>query len=625
MSAGDLPAAAAAAAAAAARPRIVGLRIPEGRRPRIKLYDFKRPDKFSKEQIRTMELASEEFARLAAGSLSAELRLASSLSLTMVDQMTYGEFLADKAGAAIYASFAMPPLPGQALLYLDGAAGGAAIERLFGARPASLAAGSAPAAGADAFAGITDIEYACLERPLGAALTELGKAWAFAELGDPTLVSIETEAAECRLVHPLEMIVLCAFDLALGPARGRIEIVYPFLLLEPILGKLSARYAVGPKPDAATLGGAAYDMPATAELSLRADATSVGELRRALRRGGRITLARLDEGRGELYLGGVQVAELKGLGLKAGVWEASFDDSEAEGAPVPSGHATADRSEAQGALAGLKELDASLRAAVGSLVAEIQALKDGQLSLADQLIYGQADAVRDSGPAKPFSRASAYAPEALALFLSGERAQLRALILSYLDDEAAARLISSLPAERRAETVRRLVELDGASRQVIETVERVLDRKLQAIGRDGPPSGGTAKAAAVLGLAPRAVERGIVQELDRLAPALAEEIRRSMFVFEDLILLDDESIGAVLDAVDERDILTAMRAMVAAERERLFRRFPEARRAALLDAYGELGRLRLRDCEEAGLRVVQAVRALEERGLIGLLPGDGRP
>lgn len=620
MSAVGNPAAASAAAAAeGSRPPIVGLRIPGGRKPRVKLYDFRRPDKFSKEQIRTMELASEEFARLATGSLAAELRLASSLSLTLVDQMTYGEFLADKAGAAIYASFSMPPLPGRALLYLDAAAGDAAIERLFGAKPES-SAGGAPATG-----GLTDIEYACLARPLGAALTELGTAWAFADLGEPALSAIETEAADCRLVHPLEMIVLCAFDLALGPARGRMEIVYPFLLLEPILGKLSARNAYRPKPDAASLGGAAYDMPAKAELALRAKATPLGELRRALRRGGRIELPSLDEGRGELNLGGVQVAELKGLGLKAGVWEASFDESEAVGAPAPSAPAAIDRSEPQGSLAGLKELDASLRAAVGSLVAEIQALKDGQLSLADQLIYGQADAARDTGSAKPFSRASAYAPEALALFLSGERAQLRALILSYLDDEAAARLLSSLPAEGRAETVRRLVELDGASRQVIETVERVLDRKLQAIGRDGPPSGGTAKAAAVLGLAPRAVERGIVQELDRLAPALAEEIKRSMFVFEDLILLDDESIAAVLDAADERDLLKAMKAMVAAERERLFRRFPEARRVALLDAYGELGRLRLRDCEEAGQRVVQAVRALEERGLIGLLPGDGRP
>lgn len=624
MSAVGNPAAASAGAAAeGSLPRIVGLRIPEGRKPRVKLYDFKRPDKFSKEQIRTMELASEEFARLAAGSLSAELRMASSLSLTMVDQMTYGEFLADKAGAAIYASFSMPPLPGQALLYLDASAGDAAIERLFGAKPESLA-GGAPTTGAAAPDGITDIEYACLGRPLGVALTELGTAWAFAELGEPALSAIETEAADCRLVHPLEMIVLCAFDLALGAARGKMEIVYPFLLLEPILGKLSARYAYRPKPGAEALGGAAYDMAAKAELSLRAKATSLGELRRALRRGGRIPLPSLDEGRGELYLGGVRVAELKGLGLKAGVWEAAFEAT-AGGEPSTSGgSAPAAATEARDPLGGFKELDASLRTAIGSLVAEIQALKDGQLSLADQLIYGQADAARDAGPAKPFSRASAYAPEALALFLSGERAQLRALILSYLDDEAAARLLSSLPAEGRAETVRRLVELDGASRQVIETVERVLDRKLQAIGRDGPPSGGTVKAAAILGLAPRAVERGVVQELDASAPAIAEEIKRSMFVFEDLILLDDESIAAVLDAVDERDLLKAMKAMVAAERGRLFERFPEARRLALEEAYGELGRLRLRDCEEAGQRVVQAVRALEERGLIGLLPRDGR-
>jgi hypothetical protein len=102
-----------------------------------------------------------------------------------------------------------------------------------------------------------------------------------------------------------------------------------------------------------------------------------------------LALPSLDEGRGELYLGGVQVTELKGLRSKTGVWEASFDESEAGVSPAPNGPAPADRSEPQGSLAGLKELDASLRLAVGSLVPEIQTLKDGQLSLADQLIYGQ--------------------------------------------------------------------------------------------------------------------------------------------------------------------------------------------------------------------------------------------
>ncbi|HRW23130.1 MAG TPA: hypothetical protein P5298_01810, partial [Spirochaetia bacterium] len=204
---------------------------------RIKLYDFRRPDKFSREQLRTMQIIAETFTRLASTTLSAALRLPCELSVDLVDQMTYDEYMAPIEGHSTLAVVSMEPLKGQAVVHIDAAGTDALVERVFGSRLVPVAAKPL------ASGGVTDLEMAQLERVLSAMIKDLGEAWGFMPGGlRPALAAVETEPRFCQIVPPNEMIVTTACSLLVGPVKGRLTVVYPFLLLEPVLHTLSAKY-----------------------------------------------------------------------------------------------------------------------------------------------------------------------------------------------------------------------------------------------------------------------------------------------------------------------------------------------------------------------------------------------
>ncbi len=584
----------------------------EGRR--IKRYDFRRPDKFSREQLRTMQNIAESFSRLAATRLSAALRLPCELSLEAVDQLTYDEFMAPLPSPCALAIASMEPLRGQVVLHLDAAASDAMLERLFGATPA---ANPRPLA----IGGLTDIEVSQLERVVGSTLEALGSAWSFVDGMQPRLEQVETEARFCQVVPPREMIVLTSFALGVGAVKGKLDIVYPFLVLEPIIGMLSAKYwyedrAAAPSGPAATT---AWRAPMPAELMLDAGALSLDALR-SLRAGAIVPVPDLDRGRGWLRLGGARVAELvdvhlEGVRRTCATASAAFADA---GAPAKGDEPSQDpvlrlSQELRGSMAAIKD---SVSSAMATMSTRIDELKGGQDDLSDRVLFGQSDAQAARPSARPFASLAGVPPEALALFLSGERPQVAALILSHVDDGIGARLLSLLPEAAQADIARRVASMGGVAPDVLADVERILGVKLSAIDRAGPQAGGIDKVIGMLTMAPREVEKRVITSLDGTDPRLAESIKRGMFVFEDIVLLDDESIRAVFEAADERDIIVAMKPVAEDLRERLFARFPEDRRERLRAAYAGLGRMRLAECDAAGFRVVEVIRRLEQEGRI---------
>lgn len=589
----------------------------EGRR--IKRYDFRRPDKFSREQLRTMQNIAESFSRLAATRLSAALRLPCDLSLEAVDQLTYDEFMAPLPSPCTLAIASMEPLRGRVVLHLDAAASDAMLERLFGATP--LANPHPLASG-----GLTDIEVSQLERVVGSTLEALESAWSFVDGMRPRLEQVETEARFCQVVPPREMIVLTSFALNVGPVKGKLDIVYPFLVLEPIIGMLSAKYwyedrAAAPSgPAAAT----AWRAPMTAELMLDAGALSLDALR-SLRAGAIVPVPDLDKGRGWLRLGGARVAELVDVHLEgarragAAITAAFADSGVLAKGGVESSQDPVLRlaEELRGGMAAIKD---SVSSAMATMATRIEELKGGQDDLSDRVLFGQSDAQAARPSARPFASLAGVPPEALALFLSGERPQVAALILSHVDDGIGARLLSLLPEAAQADITRRVASMGGVAPDVLADVERILGVKLSAIDRAGPQAGGIDKVVGMLTMAPREVEKRVITSLDGTDPRLAESIKRGMFVFEDIVLLDDESIRAVFEAVDERDIIVAMKPVAEDLRERLFARFPADRRERLRAAFAGLGRMRLAECDAAGFRVVEVIRRLEQEGRIVIMP-----
>ncbi|HUX37848.1 MAG TPA: FliG C-terminal domain-containing protein [Rectinemataceae bacterium] len=607
---------------------ILGRHIFADRDCRVLRYDFKRPDKVSKEQIVSIRIMHDTFARLAKLRLSSLLRVGCEVSLSLVDQMTYGEFMQGLPSKASLATIALKPLVGNGLLHLDAALSGFILERLFGA-----GLGDAEAAGAAPYPeDLTDIECTALEEAVRSLLPDLTRGWEEVEILDPSLVAIETDPAFCQIVPPTEMIILVGLEVDIGQLKGHIDLVYPFIAIEAIINRLSAQYwydsAKGQSLASVPSSSFAYRMEAPASLLFEGRPLSIGELR-SLRRGSLVAIPGLDEGLGRLRAGDRLVARLRLLESKpAGPYRLEMLPSDAEAGPGEvsepgsdaAGATTALRLSLAGLEASLASIGAGLKAGFSGLGERIGTLEGRQEALADRLLFGQSDLHRDEarGDGRPFSSLASLPAEALALFLGSERPQVAALVLAWLDDQQASAVLDNLPESGQAETIRRLSTMEASQPLVLSAVERVLATKLSTIGKERQTPGGLSKIVGLLNLSRRATERRVIESLQAWSPALAEEIKKNMFVFEDISLLDAESIVCLLERVSEEDLVLALKPLDPSIRAKVLGRFAKAAGARLLAKVEAMGRVRLSECDAAGQRIVAVVRSLEEEGLIEL-------
>lgn len=199
---------------------------------KIRVYDFKRPNKFSKEQIHTIQAIHENYARLLATSFSAQLRTIVQISVHSVEQLTYDEFIHFLPNPTILNIFKMNPLEGNAVLEINPAITFTIIDRLFGGP------GQAP----EKIRDLTDIERVVVERVVNRSLEILREAWDNIIQLKPKLDVIETNPLFTQIVSPTEMVVLISFRTQFGDNEGLINLCIPFLVLEPIINKLSAHY-----------------------------------------------------------------------------------------------------------------------------------------------------------------------------------------------------------------------------------------------------------------------------------------------------------------------------------------------------------------------------------------------
>ncbi|MCF7928021.1 MAG: flagellar motor switch protein FliM [Spirochaetales bacterium] len=205
---------------------------PQADQRKIKIYDFKRPDKFSKEQIRTVSMMHETFARLTTTSLSAQLRTMVHVHVASVDQLTYEEFIRSIPNPTTLALINMDPLKGSAILEVDPAVTFAIIDRLFG--------GQGDEAKIDR--DLTDIEQTVMESIIVRVLGNMREAWSQVIDLRPRLSQIETNPQFAQVVPPTEMVVLVTLETKVGEVEGMMNFCIPYLTIEPIISKLSAQY-----------------------------------------------------------------------------------------------------------------------------------------------------------------------------------------------------------------------------------------------------------------------------------------------------------------------------------------------------------------------------------------------
>ena len=217
----------------------------------------------------------------------------------------------------------------------------------------------------------------------------------------------------------------------------------------------------------------------------------------------------------------------------------------------------------------------------------------------------------------PFDFLKKADPNQLLSFIQDEHPQTIALILAYMPVGSAAGVLSKLPSELRAEVAGRIAMMDQTPPEVIRRVEQVLEKKVSTlINQEMSQAGGPKALVDLLNRVDRSTERLIVDSLTESNPELAEQVKNMMFVFEDIVQLDDRAVQQILREVDMKELATALKAVGAEVQEKVTKNLSERAAGMLKEDMEFMGPVRLRVVEEAQQKIVAVIRRLEAAGEI---------
>ena len=196
--------------------------------------------------------------------------------------------------------------------------------------------------------------------------------------------------------------------------------------------------------------------------------------------------------------------------------------------------------------------------------------------------------------------------------------------MAYLEPDQAAIIMSGLSMDSQADVAKRIAMMDRTSPDVIREIERVLEKKLSSMmTQDFTTAGGVPAIVEVLNRVDRTTERAIIESMEVDSPELAEEIKKLMFVFEDIVMLDDRSLQLVLRDIDTKDLSLAMKATPQEVAEKIYKNMSKRAADMLREELEYMGPVKIRDVEEAQQKVVNRIRDLEEKGEIVVARGQG--
>jgi len=223
---------------------------------------------------------------------------------------------------------------------------------------------------------------------------------------------------------------------------------------------------------------------------------------------------------------------------------------------------------------------------------------------------------------RPFDSIRKSDPAQLLNFIQGEHPQTIALILAYIDPTQASQVISMLSTDVQSEVAKRIAMMDRTSPEIIKEVESVLEKKLSAVAsNEYARAGGIQAIVDVLNQVDRGTEKNILDKLEEDDPELVEEIKKRMFVFEDIVLLTDRAVQLVLRQVETHDLALALKT-ASDEVENIIKSNMSQRAAEMLEEDIEfMGPVRIREVEDAQQRIVNVIRELEESGEIVIARG----
>ena len=209
-------------------------------------------------------------------------------------------------------------------------------------------------------------------------------------------------------------------------------------------------------------------------------------------------------------------------------------------------------------------------------------------------------------------------------FIQDVHPQTIALILSYLSPQQAAGIISSLTPDKQTDVAKRIAMMDRTSPDVIKEVENILEQKLASlVSQDYTIVGGVDSVVEVLNTVDRGTEKHIMENLEIEEPELADEIRKKMFVFEDILMLDDRSIQRVLREVENSELAVALKNANEEVQNVIFNNMSTRLVDMIKEDMEYMGPVRLKDVEEAQQKIVNIIRKLEDSAEIVISRGGG--
>ncbi len=218
---------------------------------------------------------------------------------------------------------------------------------------------------------------------------------------------------------------------------------------------------------------------------------------------------------------------------------------------------------------------------------------------------------------RPFDFIRRTDPTHLLNFIQQEHPQTIALILAYLEPQKASVILGSLPHDIQSDVAKRIATMDRTTPEALREVERALEKKLSTLStEDYTTAGGVESIVEILNLVDRSTEKIIIESLEEEDPELAEEIKKRMFVFEDIVMLDDRAIQKVLREVDTSELAKALKAVDSEVQDKIYRNMSKRAAGLLKDDMEYMGPIRMKDVEESQQKIVSIIRKLEEQGEI---------
>ena len=582
---------------------ILSHRLRPDREYTVKLYDWRRPDKFSLEQVHVVRALHETFSRASAPILSGIAGSPVELTCSSVDQMTFVEFMESLPSVAAYLPLALPPLKGSLLMQLDGTLAESLVRRATGYPDLARS-------GAQASRELTEIEAVVLRDVVESVLPSLDEAWRPVIDLSSSVIDVETDPQSVQLVPATEMILLATVEVRLGETVGHINFAIPFLTIEPVVERLSAQwwYSSAVRNRTHLLAERAVDIPVEVELAADAGSVAIAELP-AIVRGQPVELPTLSERALAVFAGGVPVAT------------ALADTGQLSLAEPLVARVTAYR---RGST--IRRLTAPptrdtpcsgrLADALGSLEARVAAMQ-GAL---EEMREDRASLLSDIGEEPQTYRAVDDAPELvrrhqreIALSLAGEHFTVTGFVLSGLAPEVAAAVLAELEPSAQPAVIRAITSLRHGDRELHRKLLAFLGRRISRSLETQTP-GGAATSAEILNHVPRSVEKHVMETFLKEEKELFDRIAPLMFVFEDFVLLDADAIRKVTAGVSVPELALAMKGVPAEVADHILRAVDEETAAAVTDAVDSLGRVRRQDVESAQRDLIEELRRLEEAG-----------